>query len=207
MAYEHLIAALLEEGDAKCKGILRKARAEAERLIAEAAAAAATLEREADQSTQSELARQRAEALSRASLSRRHLLLQAKHEVLDAVWRRVTETAAALTGPDRARVLRGLLDELLAAAPPGPLTVIIDPRERASLAPYLRARNLTMEERSQDDLLLGAAVVADGEILRTSLATRLAKARPQLLLELNRLLFSEQQASGEGQEARGNRSP
>lgn len=203
MAYDTLIAALLAEGEAKRKEIVNKARAQAEGLIARAAAEAETLEREADRRVREELARQREESLSRASLTRRRLLLQAKHEVLDAVWRRTAEKAMALTGADRARILQGLLDELLEAVPTGPLTVIIDRRERAAVAPLLEARKLAVEERSRDDLLLGAEIVADGEILRTSFATRLAKARPQLLIELNRLLFAEQQAMGERQEARG----
>ncbi len=203
MAYDTLIAALLAEGEAKRKEIVNKARAQAEGLIARAAAEAETLEREADRRVREELARQREESLSRASLTRRRLLLQAKHEVLDAVWQRTAEKAMALTGADRARILQGLLDELLEAVPTGPLTVIIDRRERAAVAPLLEARKLAVEERSRDDLLLGAEIVADGEILRTSFATRLAKARPQLLIELNRLLFAEQQAMGERQEARG----
>ncbi len=189
MPYDTLIAALLAEGEAKRKEILSKARAQAEGLIAQAAAEAERVEREADRRVRDELARQREEALSRASISRRRLLLQAKHEVLDAVWRRASEKAMALTGADRARIVQGLLDELLDAAPPGPLTVIIDRREQAALAPHLEARKLAVEERSRDDLLLGAEIVAGGEILRTSLTTRLAKARPQLMIELNRLLF------------------
>lgn len=189
MAYDTLIAALLAEGEAKRKEILSKARAQAEGLIARAAAEAETLEREADRRVRDELARQREEALSRASLTRRHILLQAKHEVLDAVWRRTAEKAMALTGADRTRIVHGLLDELLEAAPTGPLTVIIDRRERDAVVPFLEARQLAVEVRSRDDLLIGAEIVADGEILRTSFATRLAKARPQLLIELNDILF------------------
>lgn len=203
MSYEALIAALLEEGEAKRNEVLNKARLEAERIIAEAAAAAETLERETDRRTRHELDGRRAAALSQASLARRQILLQAKHDVLEAVWRRVTEMAMALTGHKRARVARALLEELLAVAPPGPFTVIIDRRERASLAPCLEERRLPFEERERDDLVLGAELVGSGEILRTSLATRVAKARPRLLVELNRLLFSEEQASGKKQEARG----
>jgi vacuolar-type H+-ATPase subunit E/Vma4 len=203
MAYDTLIAALLAEGETKRKEILSKARAQAEALIARVDAEAERVERETDRRVRDELARQREEALSRASISRRRLLLQVKHEVLDAVWRRATEKAMALTGTDRTRIVQRLLDELLDAAPPGPLTVIIDRREQAALAPHLEARKLAVEERSRDDLLLGAEIMADGEILRTSFTTRLAKARPQLMIELNRLLFAEQRASGEGQGARG----
>ncbi|MBI4401770.1 MAG: hypothetical protein HY581_09075 [Nitrospirae bacterium] len=199
MPYETLIAALLEEGDAKCKAIVRKARAEADRLINEAAAAAETLAREADLHVQQQGARQRVEILSRATLSERQILLQAKQEVVEAVWRRGTERALALIGPARARVLRALLDDLLTSAPPGSLKVVIDGGERASLVPYLQARGLPFEEQHRDDLLLGVELDCGGERLRSSFATRLAKAKPELTIELNRLLFSEQQASGEGQ--------
>jgi vacuolar-type H+-ATPase subunit E/Vma4 len=197
MSYDVLIAALLEEGDARCKEILRKARSNADRLLADAAAAAETLDWEADQSVQDELARRHAEAMSRASLARRHILLRAKHRVLDAVWTRVTELAAALAGPQRTRIMSACIEELLEAAPPGPLTVIVDRRERAGLAPSLGKRNLAVEERLRDDLVLGAEVVGGGAVLRTSLSTRLTKAKPKLLVELNRLLFGEQ-AMGHG---------
>jgi vacuolar-type H+-ATPase subunit E/Vma4 len=189
VSYEKLIAALLEEGEARCREILRKARTTADQVLADAARAADTLERQAEQSVRADLARQRAAALTRASLERRRLLLQAKHRVLDAVWARVTELAAALTGPLRTRIVTAFIEELLRAAPPGPLTVIIDPRERAGLTLPVDGRSLTVEEQRRDDLLLGAELVGSGAILRTSLSARLAKAKPALLPELNRMLF------------------
>lgn len=189
MPYETLIAALLEEGDAKCTAIVRQARAEADRLINEAATAAETLEREADLHVRQQGARRRVEMLNRAALSERQILLQAKHEMLEAVWRRGTERALALTGPARARVLRALLDELLTSAPPGPLKVVIDGREQAFLAPYLQEHGLPFEAERQDDLLLGVELDCGGERLRSSVASRLAKAKPELTIELNRLLF------------------
>ena len=188
MPYETLIAALLEEGDAKSKAIVRRARAEADRLIGEAAAAE-TLEREADLHVQQQGARRRVEILNRAALSERQILLQAKQEVLEAVWRRGTEMALALTGTARARVLRALLDDLLKWVPPGPLKVVIDGRDRASLAPYLEERGLPFEEQHRDDLLLGMEVYCGGEVLRSSFATRLSKVKPELTIELNRFLF------------------
>lgn len=191
MPYETLIAALLEEGDAKHKAIVRKARAEADRLIGEAASAAETMEREADFHVQQQEARRRVEILNRAALSERQILLQAKQEVLEAVWRRGTEMALALTGTARARVLRALLDDLLKSVPPGPLKVVIDGRDRASLAPYLEERGFPFEEQHRDDLLLGVELEGSGEFLRSSFASRLAKVKPELTIELNRILFHD----------------
>jgi vacuolar-type H+-ATPase subunit E/Vma4 len=190
MPYETLIAALLQEGDAKCKAILRKAQAEADHLIAEANMAAAALEREADAQVRREAAKQRIAVLGRATLAGRRILLETKHEVLEAVWRRVSERASALTGSERAGVLRALLDELLAVVPQGPLKAVIEGRERSHLEGLLVERKIPFERRRREDLLLGIALEAGGELLRNSLASRLAKAKPDLVIELNRLLFA-----------------
>lgn len=190
MAYETLIAALLQEGDAKCKAILRKAQAEADRLIAEANATATALDHEADAQVRHEVARQRIAIVGRATLGGRRILLEAKHEILEAVWRQVTEKALALTGTERAGILRSLLEELLAIVPPGPLKAVIASRERAYLEGLLEARRIPFEQQHRDDLLLGVELEAGGELLRSSLATRLAKAKPELVVEMNRLLFA-----------------
>lgn len=189
MAYETLIAALLQEGDAKCKAVLREAQADADRLITEAGAAAASLERETDSQVRQEAAKRRTAILSRAKLSGRQMLLQAKHAVLDAVWRRAIEKALGLVGAERAGALRALLDELLAMAPPGPRKAVIESRERVHLEHLLEERGIPFEQRGRDDLLLGLELECNGEVLRSSLAARLAKAKPELGIELNRLLF------------------
>jgi vacuolar-type H+-ATPase subunit E/Vma4 len=189
MPYETLIAALLEEGEEKCRAVLRKAQAEASRLLDEARRAAEALGQESESQLRREAARRRAEVLGRAALSARQLVLQAKQEALEAVWRRVTEKVGALADPARAQVLRALLDELLAVAPPGPLRALIHPKDREGLGALLTEKEIPFEVQDRDDLVLGIELHADGEILRSSAATRLAKAKPKLLMELNRLLF------------------
>ena len=199
MAYDTLIASLLQEGDAKCKAVLGNARSEADRLIAEANATAEALDREADAAVRREVASRRAAVLGQAALAARQTFLTARHEVLEAVWRQAAEKALALTGTERAGILQALLDELLAAAPSGPLTAVIDERERVHLEPNLKERGIPIEPQRRDDLLLGLELQGEGGRFRSSLATRLAKAKPELAIALNRLLFAMQQARGEGQ--------
>lgn len=189
MPYETLIAALLEEGQRKCAEVLSKARTEADRLVAQAQAAASAMDQEAESRTRREVAKHRTRILSQAGLSARHILLKAKHDVLEAVWQRVEETGLALAGETRTRVLLALLEELRSAAPPGPLRAVIHPGERGALAPHLDKGNIPWEARDREDLLLGLELCAPGECLKSSLATRLAKAKPDLLAELNELLF------------------
>ena len=190
MPYEALIAALLEEGAGKSKAILREAQAEADRLIDDAKVAAEASDGEADVQVRQEVVRHRIIVLSRAALFARQLLLEAKHDVLNAVWQRATEKALAFTGAARAEVLGAIMDELLDVAPAGPLRAVIDEREHVHLGRLLKVKQIPFEQQRREDLLLGMELVAGGESLKSSLATRLAKAQPALVVELNQLLFS-----------------
>lgn len=192
MPYETLIDALLEEGRTKSEAIVRQAEAEAERLVHHAQQQCETLHREADVAVRRQLSSQRTAVLSRARLSSRHVLLQAKREILDAVWRHAGQEAMALTGQARTRVLTALLDELLSATSSQSPRLLIDGRERPYLEDILKERKISFEESREDDLRLGMRLEANGEVLTNCFAARLAKAKPELTIELNRLLFIEE---------------
>ena len=192
MPYDTLIDALLEEGRTKSEAIVRKAQAEAERLLNDAQQQCETLDREANAIIRRNLSTQRTAILSSAALSARHVLLQAKREILDAVWRHVGQKAMTLTGNARTRVLRALLDEVLTASSSQSSRVLMDSRERPYLEDLLKERGITFEEQHQDALLLGVRLEANGEVLTNCFATRLTKAKPELTIELNRLLFTEE---------------
>lgn len=192
MSYETLIDALLEEGRTKSEAIVRTAQAEAERVIHEAQQQCEILNREAEAAIRRNLSTQRTAILSRAGLAARHVLLQTKREILDAVWHHVSQKAVSLTGHGRRAVLTALLDEILSATSSESLRVFIDSRERPYLEDLLKERGIHFEEQQQDDLRLGIRLEADGEVLTNCFAARLAKAKPELTIELNRLLFTEE---------------
>lgn len=189
MSYDALIDALLEEGRAKREAVLHQAQAEAERLLNEAKRECEALDHEVDLILHRDLSARRAARLCRARLSGRRIVLQAKREILDAVWRHAGQKAAALAGDARAQVLRALLVEALSASSFSSPRVVVDGRERLYLDAILKERGLAVEEQHQDDLLLGVRLEANGEVLTNCYATRLAKAKPALTIELNRLLF------------------
>lgn len=191
MPYQALMTALLEEGEAKATALITKARMEADRLIVNAKSSMATLDHETRLQVQNEVARQRTLIVCRASLTSRHILLQAKHEVLDAVWEQATKHALSLTGKTREQVLHMLLDELLASASPGSFTVRIDSREELYLKNLLSEKGISYETQHRDDLLLGMELEESGVCLTNSFATRLNKTKPELTMELNRVLFHE----------------
>ncbi|WP_447976660.1 V-type ATP synthase subunit E [Candidatus Nitrospira bockiana] len=194
MSYDTLIDALLEEGRAKCGAILRQAQTEGERLLNEAKRESEALDHEVNRIIRRDLSARRTARLGRAALSGRHIVLQAKREVLDAVWQHAGQKAMALTGKARTQVLRALLVEALSASSSPLPRVFIDSREWPYLKDILKERGLAVEEQHQDDLLLGVRLEANGQVLTNCYASRLAKAKPELMIELNRLLFRE----GEG---------
>ncbi|HRC44418.1 MAG TPA: V-type ATP synthase subunit E [Nitrospira sp.] len=191
MAYDTLIDTLLEEGRAMQEAILHQARTEAERLLNEAKQESEALDHEVDRIIHRDLAVRRTARLARAALSGRHIVLQTKQEILDAVWRHAGRKALALAGEVRAQVLRALLLEALSASSSPSPRVSIDGRERPYLDGTLKERGLAVTEYHQADLLLGVCVEANDEILTNCYATRLAKAKPELTIELNRLLFAD----------------
>lgn len=193
MPYETLIDALLEEERTKSEAIVRTAQAEAERVIHDAQQQCEILNREAHAAIRRNLSTQRTAILSRAGLAARHVLLQTKREILDAVWHHAGQKAMSLTGHARTTVLNALLDEILSAASSDESPrVLIDSRERPYLEDILNERGIHFEEQQQDDLRLGIRLEADGEVLTNCFAARLAEANPELTIELNRLLFTEE---------------
>lgn len=191
MPYDTLINALMEEGKIKREAVLRTARIAAEGLLNDARQQCETLEREADAVIRRNLSAQRAAILSKAVLSARHVLLQAKRELLDTVWQQTGRKAMALTGTARRNVLRPLLEEVLTATSSRSLRLVIDARERRYVEDILKEREIVFEEQYDDGLLLGVRLEADGEVLTNCFAARLKKAKPELTMELNRLLFAD----------------
>lgn len=194
MPYETLIDALLEEGRTKSEAIVCKAKTEAERLVHEAQQQCQILDRETDATIRRTRSTQRTAILSSARPSVRHVLLQAKREILDTVWRDAGQKAMTLTGNARTAILNLLLNEILSVTSSQSPRVLIDSRERPYLEDFLKERRIHFEEQQQDDLRLGIRLEADGEVLTNSFAGRLAKAKPELTIELNRLLFTEDPA-------------
>ncbi len=189
MPYEGLIKALREEGHAKAEAILTKAKTEADQIITEARAAVEVMERELETEVTKQGEYQRITMRNEARLKFRQIALQAKHRILHRILERARRKALQLNGNVRAQILTSLLEEVVAAAPQGTPKAVIDTRERFYLEPLLRERGLEFSMQQREDLLLGVELEANGEWVRSSLDTRLQKIRPDLLIELNRLMF------------------
>lgn len=191
MPYDRLIEALLEEGQTKRDAILQRAQVEAEGLLSDAKRESEALAHEVDLVLRRDLTARRTALLAHAALTGRRILLQAKQDILDAVWRHAGEKALSLADDARTQVLRALLAEAVAASPSRSPRAVIDDRERPFFEDILKEYGIPVDVRRHDALLLGVQLEGNGEVLTNAFATRLAKAKSALTIELNRLLFKE----------------
>ncbi len=193
MGWPELLRVLGEEAAREAEALRAAGRAEAARVLAEArtaaaAASAALLAREAEEAA---AARRRVEG--EVARSRARGALQAQRERLDALR---AEVAARLPAAGRdPALLRRLLDEVLRAAPAGPLELEVDPGLEAAALDLLRADHPEAAARATVRAAPvargGVALVSGALTLDDTLPSRLERAWPALEARLAALLFGE----------------
>jgi vacuolar-type H+-ATPase subunit E/Vma4 len=199
MGYEVLIQTLLKEGENKSREIIEKARAESEAILREAKERACRLEQENRERLQKEIQARRAGILNRARIEGRGILLEAKHAVLDRVFERAKERLHDLLkqagcGDPTRHIWTRLVEESLPEGRPAGLKAILHEGAPHDLEEILRVREVGCERVNDPDLWFGFRLVSSGGemVVTNSYKARLEKVRPDLLVELNALLFGEQ---------------
>ncbi len=107
MSLETVVEAILKDGEAEAQAILSEARAERERMLDEARSEGAKAMAEAEERGRADAERRRVQALARAELEARKIVLAQQREALDRVYRGTLERLGGL--PDHAEFLRGVL--------------------------------------------------------------------------------------------------
>ena len=107
MSLETVVEAILKDGEAEAQAILSEARAERERMLGEARSDAAKAMVEAEERARATAERRRVQALARAELEARKIVLAQQREALDRVYGGTLERLGSL--PDHADFLRGVL--------------------------------------------------------------------------------------------------
>jgi len=107
VSLETVVEAILKDGEAEAQAILSEARAERERMLGEARSEGAKLMAEAEERGRAAAERRRVQALARAELEARKIVLAQQREALDRVYRGTLERLGSL--PDHAEFLRGVL--------------------------------------------------------------------------------------------------
>ncbi len=191
MGYETLIETLLREAKDRREAVLAGAREEARRMLAAAAAAADAETSAALERLHAEMATHRQRMRNRARQAARRLRLQTQYALIEEA----IERAIRALKERAPSYLPLLLEELFEqdACRAGGYRVLLHERDLPLLRPLLEQRGMPYEATAREDLLGGAEIhTGDGTlILRNTLATRLEKARSEVLQDLGAFLFED----------------
>ena len=201
MGYEELVRDLEREAGRKKEAVLTAAREEARQTIADAMQQCDRLEQEFQDTIARDLEHERVRLLNRARREARMKLAEVKSELVRLVFARLEEKLKAVAAGERyPSVLERLLNETKPEWPEGEIVIRADAGTRTLLKPLIggrAARFEPIEKTAAGGDPYGGFELSNREetvVIRNTFRSRLSKARPDLRVEMNRLLFGEIQA-------------
>ncbi|HUK56230.1 MAG TPA: V-type ATP synthase subunit E [Nitrospiria bacterium] len=194
MGYEELIGDLRRGTELKKEGALTAAREQARQIIEDAMRQCDRLEREFQDSIARDLDQERTRLLNRARREARLEWARVRSDLMREVFGRLEEKLKAVASEKRyPMVLERLLSETRPEWPEGEIVIRAD----SKTLPLLKSlvgngafRFEPMAGTGEDPY--GGFELSDGEyrvVIRNTLRSRLLKARSDLLVEANRVLF------------------
>lgn len=196
MGYEELIRDLRRETELKREAVLSAAREEARQIIADAVQQCDRMEQDVQESITRDLERDRTRVLNDAQGEARKRLAQVKSELMHQVFRGLEARLKAVASEESYRaVLKRLLDETRPEWPEGEIVIRADAGTRSLLKPMMSGRTVRFEPfgntAAGEDPLGGFELADRGNTMAilNTFRSRLSKARPELLVEMNRYLF------------------
>ena len=190
MGQGELVRYLIRNAESKRHEILARGREEARRIAEEAERRFEAVEREISGASALSAEKERLALENRARMAAGAGRLRARVSHAEAVLARMEERLSLLVGEARyPAVAERLYRELLPEIPEGDVVVRADPRAREALAflaadPGIRFEPLPEEEIGGVEASCGGGAF----LLRNTLRSRFAKARPELLVEIGRRL-------------------
>jgi len=190
MGYEELIRDLIREAEAKKEEIAHRGREEARRLIAEAMEQSERMERQFEDTLAREVNRERLTRMNRIQMEGRAVLFQARVSLMEEIFTRLEDRLRRLPQEKHyPRLVEQLYQEILPELPEGNVTIRADAKAMTVLKSLVRGRQAKFEPLPEEEI--GGVEISDGaETLRVqnTLKARLLKARPQVMVEINRWL-------------------
>jgi len=187
---EELVRHLIRTAEARRDGILARAREEAGRIAEEARRRSDAVEREIVDTAADEADQERRARMNRVRMEAKADRLRARSAIADSVLVRVEERLSALAqDAGYPIVAERLYKEIVPEIPEGNVILRVDRRARETLAPAVSDPRFRFESLPEEEI---GGVEASGEdgafLLRNTLRSRFAKARPGLMVEIRRRL-------------------
>ena len=189
MGQEELVRHLIRTAEARRDEILARAREDAGRIAEEARRRSEAEERDIRSEAGREAARERRSRMSRARMEAEAHLLRARAMLADSVLGRVEERLSALPRDAGYPILvERLYKEILPEIPEGNILLRVDRRARETLGSAASPR-FRFDALPEEEIGGVEAVSENGAfLLRNTLRSRFAKARPELMVDIRRRL-------------------
>ena len=190
MGHEELVRRLIRDAEIRKEEILGRAREEAVRLRAAALARAGEMERESREALARDTARERRLAWNRARIAVRAGRFRARAAVAAEILARLEERMSRLPrNGGYPRVAARLFEEIRPELPEGEVVLRGDPAALPVLRSLATAPRFRFEPLAEGELGGVEASSPDGAlVLRNTLRSRLGKAMPDLMAEIDRML-------------------
>ncbi len=190
MGHDELARRLIRDAEIRREEILGRAREEAARLRAAALARAGEMERESRETLARDAARERRLAWNRARIEVRAARFRARAELAAEIVARLEERMSRLPGDNGyARVAARLYEEIRPELPDGEVVLRGDGAALPVLRSLATGPRFRFEPLAGEELGGVEASSPDGAlVLRNTLRSRLARAMPDLLAEIDRML-------------------
>ncbi|HEY4484943.1 MAG TPA: V-type ATP synthase subunit E [Nitrospiria bacterium] len=188
MGYDELMRDLLREAESRAEGIVSLAREEARRAIAAALEQAEQSTGRFEENESREAERARRIQMNRVRGEERAIRMAAEAALADKVFALLEKRLRVLgSKADYAALFGRLFEEMRPDLPEADLIVYADEKVRPRLKERLRGREVRFEPLPEEEW--GGVEVSDAARsvrIRNTFRGRLAKSRPQLLVEIHK---------------------
>ncbi len=192
MSHQDLINALLQDGKRQCEQIIEKARADAEGIIKNTEKELEERKRGLLNKIEADIKIKSVQIINRANINANGKILKAKYEAIEDIFQKATERFFEIKNENKyLSIFEKLCKEVLGDIKGE--TKVIMCREDASLFnklfPDIKAEIAPVNSSNIFGIEL---ITKNGSvIIKNTLNSRLEKIKPEIILELNNLLFGK----------------
>ncbi len=192
MSHQDLIKALLQDGRRQCEQIIKKAKADAEEIVENAERELERQKKEYLDKIETDIKIKSIEVINGAKINANGKILKAKYEAIEDIFQKATERFLEIKNDKKyLSVFEKLCKEVLGdikgetkvimCREDGSLFKKLFPDIKAEIAPVNSAKIFGIELITKNGSV----------IIKNTLNSRLEKVKPELILELNNLLFGK----------------
>ncbi|MEK6678410.1 MAG: V-type ATP synthase subunit E [Nitrospirota bacterium] len=192
MSHQDLINALLQDGRHQCEQIIEKAKADAEEIVKNAERELERQKKEYLNKIETDIKIKSVEVINRAKINANGRILKAKYEAIENIFKKATERFLEIRNEKRyLSIFEKLCKEVLGDIK-GETKVIMDSEDASLFKKLFPDINAEIAPVNSSKVLGIELITKNGSvIIKNTLISRLEKIKPELMLELNKLLFGK----------------